>query len=130
MPHNSSLAQIRVGFLAFITLMLISCLILFEKFPNQLPRSFPPSLLPTPTPSPTHTHTRMHSLPLAHSLLGSASVGGWSEDLELFFQDGAQVHIEHNIKTMFIGESESTISLGIVTHLAIVSICEVRIKAK
>lgn len=129
LPHDSSLAQTRVAFLAIFTLMLISCLILFEKFPNQLPHSFPPSLPTNPNSMPG-THTHMHSLSLAHALLGSASVGGWSEDPELFFQEGAQVHIEHNIRTMFIGESESTISLGTVTHLVIVSICEVRIKAK
>ncbi|ELK12525.1 Cytoplasmic dynein 1 intermediate chain 1 [Pteropus alecto] len=56
LPRSSSLAQTRVAFLAFITLMLISCLTLFEKFPNQHPCSFPPSLPANPNSIPdTHT---------------------------------------------------------------------------
>ena len=102
----SPLTQTRVEFLAFAPLM--PChLTLFEEFPTQLPA---PSYHAPPPP-------HRPFFPLAHSLLGSASVvvrrarvfpGGDSAMLNM---------TQHAL--------DSTISLGIVTHLAIVDLDEV-----
>lgn len=97
---------------------MISYWILFEKFPNQLPCSFPPC--------PTRPSTHIHSyISYSSFIAGICSEGGWSEDPELFFPD----YIQYGIGTMGTGELASIISFGIVTYLAIIDTHEVKIKA-
>lgn len=99
--HFSPLTQTRVEFLAFAPLM--PChLTLFEKFPTQLP---------APSYHVPLSHT--HLFPLAHSLLGSASVV--VRRARVVFPGGDLT--QHAV--------DSTIALGIVTQLAIVDLNEV-----
>lgn len=97
--HFSPLTQTRVQFLAFALLM--PChLTLFEKFPTQLPApSYHVPLSPT------------HLFPLAHSLLGSASVV--VRRARVVFPGGDSTVLD--LTQHAVG---STIALGVVTQLA------------
>lgn len=105
-----SLAQTRVLFLAFISLVLISYLTQTERFPNHLPSPFPLS----------HPHPR-------HPVHALASVGNDQKTQSGCSRNGLKNTLNMTLEEC---ELESTISFRIVVHHAIVDIYKVRIKAR